>query len=167
MSERTTEFATTLLYPDEYAKHLNEVARLTTQEITLLKRKFVSTAGWELVTLPVSDCVSIDYRDERPLAVTVLGALLLVVLASVGYGLAVYWDDLAAGTRIPIGLLALAAAYAIRMTFMSRRHRLIFSMRDGAKLVWKTNSGDYEFQRPRAEQVVGYARSRGLLREAG
>lgn len=52
---------TALLCPDEYAKPLNEVARLTTQEITFLTRTFVSKAGWELVPPPVFDCGSIDY----------------------------------------------------------------------------------------------------------
>ncbi len=46
---------------------------MTTRDIKFLKRKFVSKAGWELVTYPVAQCASITYKDERPIASMVLG----------------------------------------------------------------------------------------------
>jgi hypothetical protein len=156
-------FVSTLLYPDEYAKHLNQVAGLTTRDIKFLKRKFVSKAGWELVTYPVAECVGIAYNDERPIVSIVLGSLLVVLVAIIGYGLIAYWDSLTPGTRIPIGALGLVAVYGFRATFLSRRHRLIFSMNDGSQLIWKTVAGDYKYQRSRADKVVDFARSRGLL----
>jgi hypothetical protein len=160
-------FVVTLLHPDEYAKHLNEIAGLTTRDIKFLKRKFVSKAGWELVTYPVAECASISYKDERPIASVVLGILLVMVVSIVGYGLIAYWDGLTPGTRVPIGALALGALYGFRSTFLSRRHRLIFSMHDGSQLIWKTGAGDYKCQQSRAAKVVEFAKSRGLLRDAG
>ncbi len=156
-------FVSTLLHPDEYAKHLNQVAGLTTRDIKFLRRKFVSKAGWELVTYPVAECESITYKDERPIVSILLGSLLVVLVAIIGYGLTIYWDALTPGTRIPIGALGLAAIYGFRTTFLSRRHRLIFVMKDGSQLIWKTIAGDYKYQQSRAEKVVEFARSRDLL----
>jgi hypothetical protein len=93
MVEDNDVFVSTLLHADEYAKHLNQVAGLTTRDIKFLRRKFVST-------------------------------------------------------------------------FLSRRHRLIFSMNDGTQLIWKTIAGDYKYQQPRAEKIVEFARSRGLLQDS-
>jgi hypothetical protein len=81
MAEGNDAFVTTLLDPDEYAKHLNQVAALATHNIKFLKRKFVSKAGWGLVNYPVAECASIAYRDERPIASIVFGIALVVILA--------------------------------------------------------------------------------------
>ncbi len=114
-------FVVTLLHPDEYAKHLNQIAGLTTRDIKFLERKFVSTTGWELVTYPVAECASVSYKDERPISSVVLGILLVTVVSIVGYGLIAYWGRLTPGTMVPIGALALGALYGFRSTFMSRR----------------------------------------------
>jgi hypothetical protein len=166
MAESDDVFVTTLLYPDEYPKHLNQVAGLTTRDIKFLKRKFVSKAGWELVTYPVAQCASITYKDERPIASLVLGILLVAVVALIGFGLITYWGGLTPGTKIPIGALGLAALFGLRLTFLSRRHRLIFSMQDGSLLIWKTGAGYYKYQLARAEKVMEFAKSRGLLSDS-
>ena len=166
MADGDDVFVTTLLNPDEYAKHLNQVAGLTTRNIKFLKRKFVSKAGWELVLHPLTDCVGITYRDERPIVSTVLGILLVALLAVIGYGLVSYWDALSPKTRVPVGALGLATIYGLRATVLSRRHRIVFTMKDGSRLTWKTASGDYKYQQARAEKVIEFARSRGLLRDS-
>jgi hypothetical protein len=166
VAESDDAFVTTLLHPDEYPKHLNQVAGLTTRDIKFLKRKFVSKTGWELVTYPVTECSGITYKDERPIASLVFGFFLLLIVAIIGYGLVTYWDSLTPRTKIPIGGLGFAILYGFRATFLSRRHRLIFSMKDGSRLIWKTLAGDYKYQQPRAQKVIEFARSRGLLQES-
>jgi hypothetical protein len=157
-------FVTTLIFPNEYIRQLNQVSGLTTAHIILLKRKFLSGAGYELVHYPLHDCTGITYRDERPLATMVLGGLLIALLACIAYMVYAYWDSLPSQMRIPIGLLALAAIYGFRAVFTARRHRLVFTMKDGTRLVWKSRSGDYQYKDGPAKKVVELAKARGLLR---
>ena len=166
MSENKDEFVTTLLFPNEYARHLNQVSGLTTRNIIYLKRKFVSKSGHELVAYPLADCASITYKDERPLVSIVFGVLLLALLSFIACMVFRYWDSLPPQTRIPIGLLGLAALFGFRAVFLSRRHRLVFAMKDGSKLVWKTRSGDYKYKEPGAAKVVDLARSLGILTDS-
>jgi hypothetical protein len=163
MSENEDKFVTTLIFPNEYTRHFNQVAGLTTRNIVFLKRKFVSKAGYELVSYPLADCVNVTYKDERPIGSIVFGALLLIVLAVIAYGLYEYWDSLPSETRIPVGLLLLGPVIAFRWVFSARRHRLIFTMRDGSKLTWKTRAGDYKYKEAGAAKAVELAKSLGIL----
>jgi hypothetical protein len=157
------EFIATLLHPEEYRRNLNRVASLTDQNITFLARKFVSKAGWELVKYPMHECRSISYSDERPLPTMLFGALLVALTVFVLYMLAVYWERLEPGTRIPIGALALAGLYGVRRLFGARRHRLVFNLVGGRNLSWQSQSGDYGHKRVSVDRVVAFARSKGLI----
>ena len=146
-------FSVTLLHPDEYAKLLNQIAGLTTRDKKFLKRKFVSTTGWELVTYPVAQCASMSHKDERPIS-RGLGILLVTVVSIVGYGLIAYWNRLTPRTRATIGALALGALYGFRSTFLSRRHRLIFSMRDGRSLFGRRAPGTTNTNNPAQKRLL-------------
>jgi hypothetical protein len=163
MPDDKNEFITTLLFPNEYARNLNQVAGLTTRRITYLKRKFVSKAGYELVEYPIEDCSSITYRDERPLVSIVLGVFLMALLSFIAYMMFKYWDDLPANATVPVGALFLVGLYGFRFVFAARRHRLVFAMRDGTKLTWKSRSGDYKYKEGGAAKVVEFAREQGTL----
>jgi hypothetical protein len=165
MPESKDEFVTTLLFPDEYAHHFNQVSGLTTLSIVYLKRKFLSKAGYELVNYPVADCLGISYQDERPVSSIVFGVLLVSLLSFIAFMVFTYWDSLTPGTRIPIGLLMLAALYGFRWIFAARRHRLIFDMRDGSRLMWKSRAGDYKYKHASAAKVAELAKSLGILRD--
>jgi hypothetical protein len=166
MQNNTEEHIATLVHPDEYSHHLNQVAGLSTKNIVFLKRKFLSKAGSELVKLPVSDCAQVYHKDERPLVTIVFGALLVAIVAYLLYALFIYWNSLEPGTRIPIGLLGLAGVYGLRWVFGARRHKIVFVMRDGSKLIWKSSSGDYKYKSASANNVIEFAKSAGLLRTA-
>jgi hypothetical protein len=56
----------TLVLPEDYRHQMNSVAKVTTESVVLLKGKFKSAAGWELVPIPISECTGIEYREERP-----------------------------------------------------------------------------------------------------
>jgi len=165
MADAEEQFVTTLLFPNEYMRHLNQVSGLTTRNIVYLKRKFLSKTGYELVTYPLTECNRITYYDERPLLSLVSGVLLISLLGLVGYGVFRYWDELSPGTRIPVGLLFLASLYGFRAIFGARRHRVVFSLRDGSRLLWKTRAGDYKYKEANAGKVVELAKSRGILAE--
>jgi hypothetical protein len=152
-----------LLHPDEYLKHLGEVASVTRGHIRLVKRKFVSKVGWEVVDVPLADCTAITYKDERPLFKVFLGVLLTVLTTFIFCMVFIYWDRLDPGTRVPVGALGLATLYGLGWAFRSRRHRLSFLLRDGRTLEWKSASGDYKYKAVSARRTVEFARSTGLL----
>lgn len=152
-----------LVQPGDYAHHLNQVVGVTTKSIIFLKRKFVSRSGHELMQYPVDSCASVQYFDERPLKTIISGVLLIALVGFVIYMLVVTWDQLEPGTRIWPGLLALAGIYGVRRAFGARRHRLVFKMKDRTKLAWASRPGEYDLQKPSADSVVEFARSRELL----
>lgn len=167
MTEAKEQFVTTLLFPNEYQRHFNQVSGLTSQKIVYLKRKFVSRSGYELVSFPVSECVQITYYDERPPLTIILGIELLLLITVCVFGLIKYQQVLLSVKAVPIGLLFLGCLYAGRAIFKSRRHRIVFSMRDGTRLTWKTRPGDYKHKEPNATKVVEFARTLGILGAPG
>lgn len=164
MNPNSEEHVATLIHPDEYMRHLNQVASLSTKNIVFLKRKFVSKSGWELVSYPLSDCTRIFYKDERPLTVIVPGLLLTVLIAGIFYMLFTYWNDLEPSARIPIGALGVAGFYGFRWVLGSRRHKIAFELKDKTQLEWKSRPGDYKYKTVSAQKVVEFAKSTGLWR---
>ena len=74
----------------------------------------------------------------------------------------VYWSSLEPGTRIQVGLLALAFTYGIQWAFMSKHHRIIFHLQDGSKLKWRSRSGDFKYRAIAVEKVLEHVRNIGL-----
>jgi hypothetical protein len=157
------EMIATLVEPNRYPRHLGQVAALTTEHLVVLKRKFVSRAGYEIHTAPLSGCARVRYRDERPIPTMVGGALILAIVAGVLVMLVLSWKDLEPGTRVPIGALAVAGLYGSRWLFGARRHRLVFAMTDGTSLAWTSLSGEFAKYKAEVDRVVEFARSRDLL----
>jgi len=167
VKETDGEFIATLIPASEYAHHLNQVAGVTTKHISFLKRKFVSTSGYELVKYPMSECVGIVHIDERPLMKTVAGVLLMILMGAIFYLLVASWDELTPGMKIPVGAIFLAAIYGARWAFGARRHKIEFELRDGKKLMWKSSSGDFKYKIGCSKNVVDFAHEAGLLRPKG
>jgi len=163
MQDEREEFVATLVQPAEYAHHLNQVAGLTTRNIVFLERKFVSRSGHELVGTPLDACVAVRYVDERSPLTIVSGVLLAGLVAFVLYMLAASWKRLEPGTLIPIGALALAGLYGVRRVFGARRHRLVFRLKDGTSLRWRSRPGDFDLKKANVERIVDFARARGIL----
>ncbi len=153
----------TLVFPEDYLRQLNSVASVTTQNVVHLKRKFVSKAGWELVPIPLSEFTAIEYKKELAFARVLFGAFLVALVILVLSMLVKYWNDLEPSTRVPVGALAIAGVYGIRLALGVRRHRFVFVRSDGAKLVWKSRSGDDKLMQPLVDKLIQFARSRGLL----
>ena len=152
-----------LVDPAGYAYHLNRVVGVSTRNVAFLKRKFVSRSGHELVLYPIETCTSVRYFDERPLLTIVSGVLLIGIIALILVGLVLTWGQLPRGTFIWPGLLALAGLYGVRRLLGARRHRLVFRVGDGLALSWWSSPGDFEALRPAVEQILAFARARGLL----
>jgi hypothetical protein len=156
----------TLVLPEDYIRHLNQVAAVTSDHLVLVKRKFVSRSGTELVRHPLDRCASVSYFDERPVATLVSGVLLLGLVGSIVALLIVSWRDLAPGTKLFPGVFALVAIWGARRLFGARRHRLVFTMKDGKRLRWASRPGDFDVHAPAVSQVLEFARARELLPRA-
>ena len=160
---RTEKSIGTLIFPQDYLHELNQVAGVTSEHIVFLKRKFVSTSGWELVKFPLSDCREVEYAQELPFTRIVGGGLLCLLIASILVALFVYGGELKAGTTIPIIALASAAAYGVRAAFSGKRHRLKFKMLDGSTLSWKSRAGERQLMNDSVNAIIEFARSKALL----
>jgi hypothetical protein len=167
MQNNDEEFIATLLHPDEYSHHMNQVASVTTNNIIFLKRKFVSKSGFELIKYPLSECDRINYKDDRSVVLVVFGALLVLLICYIFYMLYVYWARLESGTHIKIGLLGLGLVYGVRWVFGARSHKFEFCLIDKTVLKWKSRAGDYKYKQAAVNKVIEFARSRGILRNLG
>lgn len=162
-SSEHEEFVATLIFPDEYRRQINQVAGLTTKRIEILKHKFASRSGSELVSIPMDQCVFISYRDRRPVYVLVAGVLLsLVALGSLGF-LAISWSSIPPGTRIPTGGLFVGTVVGLRMAFGARRHELTFALRGRSDVKWTSRPGDFKYKQSAVDKVLEFARRSGLL----
>ncbi|MBL4634164.1 MAG: hypothetical protein JKY56_09840, partial [Kofleriaceae bacterium] len=118
----------------------------------------------ELIDYPMAECVGIEYRDERSVFTMIAGGFLVLLIAAIAYLLAAMWDDLTPGLQIPVGAMAVGAGVGLRWTFMSRRHKFVFEMKDGIKLKWRSRSGDFKYKVGQANKIVTFAKEAGLLR---
>jgi hypothetical protein len=153
----------TLVFPEDYLRQLNSVAGVTTQSVIHLRRKFVSKAGWELVPVPLSEFVAIEYKKELAVARVLFGSFLVALVLFILAMLVRYWNDLEPSTRVPVGAVALAGVYGIRLALGVRRHRFVFIKSNGSRLVWKSRSGDDKLMQPLVDKLIEFARSRGLM----
>ena len=95
------------------------------------------------------------------------GVLLVGLIGWVLYLLGVYWDSLQPGQRIPVGGLAVAGIYGLKLLFEARQHRLAFVLRSGGKLSWRSAAGEYAQMKGDVERIVAFAKQRVLLLEPG
>ncbi len=164
MAIKSEEQIATLIEPEEYLLHLNQVASLSSRNILFLKRKFFSKSGFELVQYPVSDCSRILYRDKRSFGFIVFGLLLTALIIGIFSMLVMYWDALEPSTRIPIGALGVSGFYGFRWVFGSRRHKFTFELKDKTRLVWQSRPGDYQKKNGDTQKIIEFARRTGLWR---
>jgi hypothetical protein len=162
MTEEKETVVVTLIFPNGYAHQLNEVASVTTRNVVFLKRKLLSSSGSELVKYPLTEVANVDYRETRPILRLIFGALLTALILFIFVMIYVYWDRLEPGTRIYVGLFAIAGFYGVRLLTDSRISRLTFRMRDGSKLAWKSKPGDFKIMRDSALRILDFAKQRGL-----
>ncbi|MES2875692.1 MAG: hypothetical protein V4708_18345 [Bacteroidota bacterium] len=165
MQEKFEKSVTTLVTPQEYKHHLNEVLGVTTERIFFLKRKFFSGAGSEMLEYSLDDCSSIIVMDEKPLIKVILGTLLVFLMLFIFYCIYIYWSDFEPGTRIYIGMFGLALFYGFTWMLGARRHRIVFTLCDGTKLTWKSSSGDFNIKSENVARVVELAKSKGLYND--
>jgi hypothetical protein len=153
----------TLIFPTDYAKQLNSLAGLTSENFIFLKRKLLSQSGWELVKYPLSECSSVEYKVDFPLIKIFFGALLLALVVFIFVMLGIYWNDLEPGTRLPVGLVGLGGLYGARVAFGGRRHNITVKLQDGTSLKWSSKSGELTLMSPAVSRFTEFCQSKGLM----
>ncbi|MES2041278.1 MAG: hypothetical protein V4495_25960 [Pseudomonadota bacterium] len=157
------EYIASLLTAQEYAKQHGQVAWLSSNQISVVRQATIK-GTYELIPHRLSDCTCVIYKRGWHVFKLVSGILLVSLILFIFYMLGNY--GVASGTTIRVGLLVLALGYGVRWTWGSRRHSLLFEMKDGSKLRWKSGVGEYAAKRISVDKVRDFASARGLLKDA-
>lgn len=156
-SDTQEEHIATFVHPDEYARNPSQVAYVTTRKILYVKRKELAMKPFELVEYPLAQCSSITYQERHAVLPMVLGAVLVLL---VGFILS---SDIPAGTRVPVGAMAIAAVFGGGLLLGPKRHRFTFVV-NNKKLKWQSKAGDYKYKTGSVQKLTAFARERGLMK---
>ena len=154
-----TEHVATLVHPDEYAKYVNRVASISSDRILFVKRKELAMTPYELLEFPTSAPTSVRYEKKLAIIPMVMGALFVALV------LFILTSEVAPGTRVPVGALAVLLVFGGVLLLGPRRHQLTFEV-GGKSLIWKSKAGDFKYKVASSRRVVEWARAKGILRES-
>lgn len=146
----------TLVHDDEYRRNAGQIAKVSSERLLFIKRKELALKPYELVELPVAQCSAITYRVKWAVIPMVIGILLVALVAFV---LTSYVEP---GTRVPVGALAIVLVFGAILARGPKRHRLTFLV-NGKRYKWQSKAGDYKCKVASVNQVVAFAREKGLL----
>jgi hypothetical protein len=150
----------TLVYPDEYAKNVSQIASLSTHKLVYVKRKELSLKPFDLLEFHTSLCTCITYEIKWAFGSMIFGAFLVALVFFV------LSSDLTAAPRVPIGALAIVLVFGGILARGPKRHRLTFLV-DGKPMRWQSKAGDFKYKVIAVERVIAYARDAGIFRETG
>ncbi|MBB6577597.1 hypothetical protein HNP33_001654 [Comamonas odontotermitis] len=152
------EHVATLVYPDEYSKNVNQVASVSSERILFVKRKELAMTPYELLQFPTSSLTSVRYKKRLAIWPMLIGAIFVTLV------LFILTSEVAPGTRVPVGALALLLVLGGGLFLGPRRHQLTFEV-NGKTLRWQSKAGDFKYKVASSQKVVDWARTRGILRE--
>lgn len=152
------EHVARLVYPDEYAKNVSQVASISTHRLFYVKRKELALKPYELLEFPISECTSITYEVKWAIVPMVFGVFLIAIV------LFILSSDLTAAVRIPVGALAVAAVFGGVLAKGPKRHRLTFTI-NGKRMRWQSKAGDFKCKAVSVGKVITYAKDSGLYRD--
>lgn len=149
------EHIATLVHADEYAKNVGQVASISTHRILYVKRRELAMTPYELLEFPTSSCTSVTYQKKLALVPMIVGVLL------VGLVTFILTSEVAPGTRVPVGALAILVVVGATLFAGPKRHQFTF-MVDGKRLKWRSRAGDYKYKVASVRKVLAWAESKGL-----
>lgn len=145
-----------LVHSDEYAKYANQVASVSTHKILFVKRKELAMKPYELIQFHMTACTSITYEKKLAIVPMIFGALLIALV------LFILNSEVAAGTRVPVGALAIVLIFGAILFSGLKRHQLTFVVND-KRLKWKSKAGDFKYKVSSTQKKVAFAKEKGLL----
>jgi uncharacterized membrane protein len=152
------EAVATFVHSDEYAKNVSQVAYVTTHKIVHVRRKEFAMQPFALEQYPLAEVSSIQYQRRLALLPMIVGVFLVLLV------MFIFGSEVPAGTRWPIGALALVFVFGGSLMLGVRRHRFTFMLGD-KKLKWQSKAGDYKYKAVSVQRLIDFARAKGLLRE--
>ena len=153
------EFIATLVFPDDYAKHPNQIASLSTQRLIFIKRKELAMTPYEIQHYSMRDCQSISYRKHFALVPMLFGLASLLLILVIFIGL----SDVEFRVRVPIGAMAAVVLFGAILFRGPIRHRIIITF-PSRTFRWQSRAGEFRMIQPSVEKVLAFARREGLLR---
>jgi len=150
------EHIATLVHADEYARNASQVATISTHKLVFIKRKELAMKPFELVEYPMGECTAISYEIKWAVFGMVVGTLLVLLI------LFIFASEVPAGTRFPVGALAIALVFGAVLMRGPKRHRITFNMA-GKQLKWQSKAGDFKYKVASVNKILAFAESRGLL----
>jgi hypothetical protein len=121
-----------------------------------IKRKELAMKPFELVEYPMSECTAISYEVKWAVFGMIFGTALVLLI------LLIFASEVPAGTRVPIGALAIALIFGALLMRGPKRHRLTFEIA-GKRLKWQSKAGDFKYKVASVNKVIAFAESRSLL----
>ncbi|UOD29412.1 hypothetical protein INH39_29065 [Massilia violaceinigra] len=153
-SDSVDQNIATLVHPDEYGRHYNQIAVIRTRHIVVVKRKLLSASGCELVRIMLDDDAAIIYRVKWALVPMLFGALLVAgILAVLVFG------SVEGGTEVPVGALAFALILGGVLVTGPKRH-IVTVTTQGKTYRWKSRGGDFKYKIASTQRVIAFAQER-------
>ncbi|MDM5181114.1 hypothetical protein PO883_28425 [Massilia sp. DJPM01] len=152
MSDIQTEDLTiaTLVHSDEYAKHFKQIAIIRTHAIYVVKRKY----GYEMARIPLEQGATITYAVTWALIPMLFGALLVAGIIAI-----FVFGSVEAGTRIPVGALALGSIFGSVLIRGTKRH--LITVRTGGRTYrWRSKAGAFKDKISSTARVIAFMRAR-------
>ncbi|MFZ6654486.1 hypothetical protein [Undibacterium sp. TJN19] len=151
------EHIATLVYPDEYAKNINQIASVSTQKLVFVKRKVASLTPFELLQFSLSECSAIFYEIKWAVVSMIFGGLLaLSILLVLAFG------SFPAGMSVPIGAMGFCFVLGVVLLRGPKRHRLTFVV-NGKKFRWQSKAGDFKYKLVSTQKIVAFAKEKGIF----
>lgn len=148
-----------LIHEADYAKQVNQVATVWTQQIRFVRRKELAMTAFAVELLPMSEVRSITYETRHALGAAFLGLACVAILALV------LWSPIPAGTKVPIGALFLVAGAGLVWMRGTKRHVIEFRLKDRTA-IWQSRAGEFKDKKVVVDRVMAFAREAGLARRS-
>jgi hypothetical protein len=140
------EIVTVFVSPEDYPYHINQVASVSTGHLRIIRKKFSMSTPYVLEEVAIASCGRIEYAAKLSPVRIVLGTLLVALMLAIFYFVYAYAEQMESGTSVPVGLLAIALVAGVRWMFMSRQHHMIFHLKEGSRLRWRSRPGDFKYK---------------------
>lgn len=156
--DKKDEHIATLVYPDEYAKNVSQIASVSSQMLIYVKRRELAMTPFDLLYFSMDECSTISYQVKWAIISMIFGAALIALV------IFIMLSDVQAGTSVPVGALAVALIFGGILLKNPKRHCITFVV-SGKNFQWKSKAGDFKYKLVSVQKVVDFAKASGRYRD--
>lgn len=165
MQNTEDKHVATLVLPEEYERHVDQVASISTHWLLFIKRKRLALQPFKLLEFPLHDCSAIAYKTRIAIFSMLWGLIMLVLAGLIFYGVYAYGDRALENRAFPIGAVLVMLFFSFKLLRYPQRHCLTFVI-NGKKLNWQSRAGDFKRKTLEVEKIIQFARNKGLLKDS-